>query len=51
MRIKVRKIRDGRGRLTYYIRIPAPVYRLLGEPEEFEMELKGENIILKPVKE
>jgi len=51
MKIKVQARRGGKGATSYYIRIPKPLYEVLGKPRYFEMQLEGEKIILDPLKE
>ena len=50
MKIKVIERKGGKGASSYYIRIPKHLYELLGQPQYFEMELRGEEIILRPIK-
>ena len=50
MRIEVRRLKGGKGSETYYVRIPKHLFESLGRPMEFELELRGDEIRLKPVK-
>ena len=47
--VKVRRQKGGRGDITYYISIPKPIYRLLGEPEAFDVILEEGKLILRPL--
>ena len=51
MIIKVRKQREGKGDITYHVRIPKHIYEALGAPEAFKLTSEDGKIVLTSLKE